>query len=96
MGYFFTSIEGDEWIAGANLLPAEGVRSRESKLMPGVAHTTQALPRAVVIGAGFGGLAAAIRLRARGYAVTLLEAPLGLVSVFRRYSATQRVWALDE
>lgn len=30
-------------------------------------------PRAVVIGSGFGGLAAAIRLGARGYAVTLLE-----------------------
>jgi phytoene desaturase len=30
--------------------------------------------RAVVIGSGFGGLAAAIRLRTRGYAVTLLEA----------------------
>jgi phytoene desaturase len=30
--------------------------------------------RAVVIGSGFGGLAAAVRLRARGYQVTLLEA----------------------
>lgn len=30
--------------------------------------------RAVVIGGGFGGLAAAVRLRARGYEVTLLEA----------------------
>lgn len=30
-------------------------------------------PRAVVIGAGFGGLAAAIRLSARGYRVTVLE-----------------------
>ena len=30
--------------------------------------------KAVVIGSGFGGLAAAIRLRARGYRVTLLEA----------------------
>lgn len=30
--------------------------------------------RAVVIGSGFGGLAAAIRLRARGYEVTVLEA----------------------
>jgi phytoene desaturase len=29
--------------------------------------------RAIVIGSGFGGLAAAIRLRARGYATTLLE-----------------------
>ena len=32
-----------------------------------------ARPRAVVIGAGFGGLAAAVRLGARGYAVTVLE-----------------------
>jgi phytoene desaturase len=30
-------------------------------------------PHAVVIGAGFGGIAAALRLRAKGYAVTLLE-----------------------
>jgi len=30
--------------------------------------------KAIVIGSGFGGLAAAIRLRARGYAVTILEA----------------------
>ncbi|HTY94370.1 MAG TPA: FAD-dependent oxidoreductase, partial [Steroidobacteraceae bacterium] len=30
-------------------------------------------PHAVIIGSGFGGLAAAIRLRARGYRVTLLE-----------------------
>ena len=29
--------------------------------------------RAVVIGSGFGGLAAAIRLRARGYGTTILE-----------------------
>ncbi len=30
-------------------------------------------PRAVVIGAGFGGIAAALRLRAKGYAVTLVD-----------------------
>ncbi|MBK5964535.1 hypothetical protein CCR95_10675, partial [Thiocystis minor] len=30
-------------------------------------------PRAVVIGSGFGGLAAAVRLGARGYRVTVLE-----------------------
>ncbi|HEU4990112.1 MAG TPA: FAD-dependent oxidoreductase, partial [Gemmatimonadaceae bacterium] len=43
--------------------------------------------RAVVIGAGFGGLAAAIRLRALGYDVTVLEAldqPGGRARVFRR------------
>lgn len=42
---------------------------------------------AVVIGAGFGGLAAAVRLRARGYRVTVVEAtdqPGGRASVFRR------------
>jgi phytoene desaturase len=43
--------------------------------------------RAIVIGAGFGGLAAAVRLRARGYDVTLLEAleqPGGRARVFQR------------
>lgn len=43
--------------------------------------------RAVVIGAGFGGLAAAVRLRAMGYEVTVLEAldqPGGRARVFRR------------
>jgi phytoene desaturase len=44
-------------------------------------------PRAVVIGSGFGGLAAAIRLGARGYHVTVLEkldAPGGRAFVHRR------------
>lgn len=43
--------------------------------------------RAIVIGAGFGGLAAAIRLRARGFDVTVLEAlcqPGGRARVFRK------------
>jgi phytoene desaturase len=43
--------------------------------------------RAVVIGSGFGGLAAAVRLRSRGYAVTVLEAldqPGGRARVFRQ------------
>ena len=43
--------------------------------------------RAVVVGAGFGGLAAAIRLRVRGYRVTVVEAldqPGGRARVFRR------------
>lgn len=31
------------------------------------------MPKAIVIGAGFGGIAAALRLRARGYDVTLLD-----------------------
>ncbi|MBI1386075.1 MAG: phytoene desaturase [Rhizobiales bacterium] len=44
-------------------------------------------PRAVVIGAGFGGLAAAIRLLAKGYRVTLVERqqePGGRAQVFER------------
>jgi phytoene desaturase len=43
-------------------------------------------PPALVIGSGFGGLASAVRLQARGYDVTLLEAleqPGGRASVFR-------------
>ena len=49
--------------------------------------STSNSPRAVVVGAGFGGLAAALRLRARCYAVTVLEAtdqPGGRASVFER------------
>jgi phytoene desaturase len=44
-------------------------------------------PRAVVIGSGFGGLAAAIRLGAKGYRVTVLEkldAPGGRAYVYRQ------------
>jgi phytoene desaturase len=44
-------------------------------------------PTALVIGSGFGGLAAAIRLRARGYQVTVLEkldAPGGRAYVHRQ------------
>jgi phytoene desaturase len=44
-------------------------------------------PHAVIIGSGFGGLAAAIRLGARGYRVTVLErldAPGGRAYVFRQ------------
>ncbi|MEM1404990.1 MAG: phytoene desaturase [Pseudomonadota bacterium] len=44
-------------------------------------------PHAVVIGSGFGGLAAAIRLSVRGYRVTVLErqgTPGGRASVFRQ------------
>jgi len=32
------------------------------------------MARAIVVGSGFGGLAAAVRLRARGYDVTVYEA----------------------
>jgi len=48
---------------------------------------TDSRPHAVVIGAGAGGLAAAIRLGARGYRVTVLDrldAPGGRASVFRQ------------
>src|SRR5664279_2487593 len=52
-----------------------------------VRSTARLTPRAVVIGSGFGGLAAAIRLGARGYKVTVLEklgAPGGRASVHRQ------------
>ncbi|HSP26254.1 MAG TPA: NAD(P)-binding protein, partial [Saliniramus sp.] len=48
---------------------------------------TPAIPHAVVIGSGFGGLAAAVRLGARGYRVTVLEKldqPGGRARVFRQ------------
>jgi phytoene desaturase len=51
------------------------------------AALSDARPHAIVIGSGFGGLAAAIRLGARGYRVTVLEhlpAPGGRASVFRQ------------
>ena len=44
-------------------------------------------PHAIVIGSGFGGLAAAVRLGARGWRVTILEkldAPGGRAYVFRQ------------
>jgi phytoene desaturase len=47
--------------------------------------------RAIVIGSGFGGLAAAVRLRVMGYDVTVLEAldqPGGRARVFRRNGFT--------
>ncbi len=43
--------------------------------------------KAIVIGAGFGGIAAALRLRAKGYAVTLIDrcaAPGGRAQVYER------------
>ena len=54
---------------------------------PVLAPPNMSSPHAVVIGAGFGGLAAAIRLGARGYRVTMvekLEAAGGRASVFRQ------------
>lgn len=55
--------------------------------VPPDAPTAPARPHAVVIGSGFGGLAAAVRLGARGYRVTVLEkldAPGGRAYVFRQ------------
>ncbi|HVO00251.1 MAG TPA: phytoene desaturase family protein, partial [Steroidobacteraceae bacterium] len=55
------------------------------------AAAAAALPHAVVIGSGFGGLAAAVRLGARGYRVTVLErldAPGGRAYVFRQEGFT--------
>jgi phytoene desaturase len=52
-----------------------------------VAMPVRHRPHAVVIGSGFGGLAAAVRLGARGYRVTVLErldAPGGRAYVFRQ------------
>ncbi len=54
---------------------------------PSAAGLAERKPHAVVIGSGFGGLAAAVRLGARGYRVTVLErldAPGGRASVFRQ------------
>ncbi len=54
---------------------------------PPDAPATSPRPHAVVIGSGFGGLAAAVRLGARGYRVTVLEkldAPGGRAYVFRQ------------
>lgn len=49
--------------------------------------TRETKNRAIVVGAGFGGLSAAVRLRARGYDVQIVEAtdqPGGRASVFKR------------
>jgi phytoene desaturase len=51
------------------------------------AASSDSRPHAIVIGSGFGGLAAAIRLGARGYRVTVLEkqlSPGGRAAVFRQ------------
>ena len=51
------------------------------------ASSAPARPHAIVIGSGFGGLAAAVRLGARGYRVTVLEqldAPGGRAYVYRQ------------
>ena len=58
-----------------------------SAAVTGIAGRTDGRSHAVVIGSGFGGLAAAIRLGARGYRVTVLEqldAPGGRAYVYRQ------------
>lgn len=59
----------------------------ETVTRPPASLATDPRPHAVVIGSGFGGLAAAIRLGARGYRVTVLEkrdAPGGRAYVYRQ------------
>lgn len=59
----------------------------ETATRPPQAEAPDHRPHAVVIGSGFGGLAAAIRLGARGYRVTVLEkrdAPGGRAYVYRQ------------
>jgi hypothetical protein len=54
---------------------------------PGPSPSVRDAPHAVVIGSGFGGLAAAVRLGARGYRVTVLEkldAPGGRAFVYKQ------------
>lgn len=60
--------------------------TRTSPLAP-VLSSNDRRPHAIVIGSGFGGLAAAVRLGARGYRVTVLEkldAPGGRAYVYRQ------------
>ena len=58
-----------------------------SHALDGDKQSTRRQPHAIVIGSGFGGLAAAVRLGARGYRVTVLEkcdSPGGRARVFRQ------------
>jgi phytoene desaturase len=58
---------------------------------PPFAESEDRRPHAVVIGSGFGGLAAAVRLGARGYRVTVLERrdqPGGRAAVFQDHGFT--------
>jgi phytoene desaturase len=62
-------------------------RAPEAPGAPEAPEASDLRPRAVVIGSGFGGLAAAVRLGARGYRVTVLEkldAPGGRAYVHRQ------------
>lgn len=71
-----------ESLARSMIHPREARRAGREAPAP----VTERSPHAVVIGAGFGGLAAAVRLGARGYRVTLvdkLEMAGGRARVFR-------------
>ncbi len=60
---------------------------QQAQTVPMASSADDARPHAIVIGSGFGGLAAAIRLGARGYRVTVLEqldAPGGRAYVYRQ------------
>jgi phytoene desaturase len=53
-------------------IPLSG-RTASTRPLKSAARVTATAPHAVVVGAGFGGIAAALRLRAKGYRVTLLD-----------------------
>ena len=52
--------------------PARGYESRSRSSEPAL-RWVASVPHAVVVGAGFGGIAAALRLRAKGYRVTVID-----------------------
>jgi phytoene desaturase len=75
-------VSGDGDLAEAIAPPAPGESAPRRGLAGGDSR-----PHAVVIGSGFGGLAAAVRLGARGYRVTVVEqcaSPGGRARVFRQ------------
>lgn len=53
-------------------VPLRGVEARIKRAEP-ISRWVATAPHAVVVGAGFGGIAAALRLRAKGYRVTLID-----------------------
>ncbi len=70
---------------GYKAAPMLGLTDPQTR--PPATLSGKSAPHAVVIGSGFGGLAAAVRLGARGYRVTVLEkldAPGGRAYVFRQ------------
>src|SRR3954471_13821331 len=78
------------WVAGViPRLPTTAPKKISHVSPAKIRHLLPAMkqgPSVVVIGAGFGGLAAAIRLQARGFQVTLLEKrdqPGGRAYVYR-------------